>query len=101
MDHALVKRQKSYKVHGGDSVSKWGGGFPGWSGYILWVQIVLRNSQGSKHPKSLIIWAELNLAQKNCQFPQHMQKPQKTVKWGSKLKKFAYIQKILNIQKKI
>ena len=28
MDHALVKRQKSYKVHEGDSVSKGGGGFP-------------------------------------------------------------------------
>ena len=36
---------------------------------------------GSKHPKSLIIWAELNLAQKNCQFPQHIQKPFWVLKW--------------------
>ena len=70
MDHALVKRQKSYKVHEGDFVFKEGRGVPRWRGYILWVQIVLWDSQGSERLKSLIVWAELNLAQKNHQFPQ-------------------------------
>ena len=64
MDHALVKRQKSYKVHEGDSVSKGGRGFPGWRGYIILVQIVLWDSQGSERLNSLILWAELNLAHK-------------------------------------
>ena len=96
MDHALVKRQKSYQVHEGDSVSKGGRGFPRWRGYILWVQIVLWNSLSSECPKS-----RLNLAQKNCQFPQQYKSLRRPWNGATSYKKLACVQKILITPKKI